>query len=312
MCRELSSLPADMTSHARLSFSVPKPPTKHSTRDNPDETVTWVNKRLRGLLAAFKQQSADADPYLALDAYMVIYSTIHDVTVTKTEINGEPPAKKLYDDLAGIVRSHYKDLRIDILQSQAEAAIDQDVAIMQAYAREWKRYCKLGKMVAHNYRYLERHWVRREMDVAPEEKRKPGVHLFNDLLMIIWRDEVAIGNSQFGQSPNATNADGLESILDVAVRLRDKEGLASGHESGPRASDTLREVFGSFDELKVSFGTSPNTRAYHRPQPEIVVKQEILRSGLEITVRELVHGPEMGSDGAGNRHRRRAREAQMM
>jgi hypothetical protein len=266
-----------MTNHARLVFSVPKPPTKWSTRDNPDETLAWINKRLSEMVTAFKQ-SSDENPTLDLGAYMVIYSMIHQYTVAGMNHNGESPAKWLYDGIATTIRSHCKDIRTEVLQSHSRVT-DKDLAIMERYTREWKRHCNLAKLIAHNYRYMERHWIKREQDHGT-----PGVYTIQDLHSVTWRGEVAIGSSQSGRKPNSEDDDS-EIILDIAVRLCKREGLDPEEGLGEQASDLLRETFKSFEEIGIKIGTWHATAEDRMLRPEIVAQQETLRSGLKITVR---------------------------
>lgn len=228
-------------------------------------------------MTAFKQNTNE-NPVLDAGAYMVIYSTIHDCTVSPKDYGGEPPSKRLYDGLAEILRSHCKDVRTEILRSRSEAG-DKDLAIMERYNREWKRHCRLAKLIAHNYRYMERHWIMREQDVG-----KPGVYTIQDLHSVIWREEVAIGSSQSGRKSN-TEDDYPESILDIAVRLREKAGITPGEELSQPASDVLREVFRSFEEIGIRVGTWHATQEDRMLRPEIVAQHETLRSGLKITVR---------------------------
>ena len=255
-----------MPNHARLTFSVPKPPSKESTRENPDETLAWINKRLSELITAF-EQNTDADPALDPGTYMVIYSIIHQYTVSTMDHGGELPGKRLYDSLEDMIRKHCKALRTEILQSQSEAT-DKDCAILEAYAREWKRHCHLAKLVANNYRYMDRHWVVRAIGDG-----KPGVYHIQDLHSLIWAEEVVIGSSQSGQHPDATNND-LESILDIVVRLCEREGFVSGQELGPQASDLLREFFGSFDKVGVRIGMRHATEEHRLLRPEVLARHE--------------------------------------
>jgi hypothetical protein len=266
-----------MTNHARLIFSVPKPPSKLSTRDNPDETIAWVNKRLRELVTAF-EQNPNTDPDLDLSTYMVIYSTIHECTVSTRDSDSASPGEKLYNGVADIIRSHCKDVRTGIMQSHSEAT-DKDLAVLEAYTREWKRHCKLAKLIAHNYRYVERHWIMREQDHG-----KPGVYKFQDLHSVLWREEVAIGSSLSGHASNVAN-DESESILEIAVRLCTREGFNPEEELGQQASDLLREVFRSFEEIGIKIGTWHATAEDRMLRPEIVAQHETLRSGLKVTVR---------------------------
>ena len=229
------------------------------------------------MITAFKQ-SAVENPELDLGAYMVIYSMIHQYTVSTKDHVGDDPGKGLYDGVKHAVRSHCKVIRTEILQAHSGAA-DRDLAILEAYAREWKRHCKLAKTIAHNYRYLERHWIAREQDHG-----KRDVYPLLDLHSLIWREEVAIGSSQSGQESN-TDIDDFESILDIAVRLRERGGFASGEELGQQASDLLREVFGSFEDVGIKIGTWHATEEDQILRPEGVAHHETLRSGLKIAVR---------------------------
>jgi hypothetical protein len=266
-----------MTNHARLVFSVPKPPSKWSTRDNPDETLSWINKRLGEMVTAFKQ-SSDENPTLDLGTYMVIYSMIHQYTVSGKDHNGDSPAKWLYDGIATTIRSHCKDVRTEILQSQS-GADDKDLAIMERYAREWKRHCNLAKLIAHNYRYMERHWIKRE-----QGQGTPGVYTIQDLHSVIWREEVAIGSSQSGRKSNIEDDDS-ESILEIAVRLCRREGFDPEGALGEQVSDLLRETFKSFEEIGIKIGTWHATAEDRMLRPEIIAQHETLCSGLKITVR---------------------------
>ena len=76
-----------------------------------------------------------------------------------------------------------------------------------------------------------------------------------------------------------------DSILDIAVRLCDREGFDPEEELGPQASDLLREVFESFEESGIRIGTWHATAEDRMLRPEIVAQHEILRSGLQITAR---------------------------
>lgn len=191
------------------------------------------------------------------------------------------PGEHTYRDLADILRSHCKTLRIKIMQHNAGAA-DKDVTILQRYAREFKRYCALAKFVAHLFAFVDRHWVKRCVDEG-----KPVVYDIRDLHMRIWKDEVAIGVPRSDQD-SGTAETGFETILDIAMRLREKDDLAAGHESGQQVSDLLNEIFASFDETSIKIvGTwmpeqSHGLTPLHNIDPS-KVKHETLPSGLKIT-----------------------------
>lgn len=274
--------------NTRLRFTVPTPPTKQNTLDNPDETLAWLNKCLRELITAFKQlDDVNASPALDPGAYMALYAAAHDYTLTRSSGDPNAASKRLYDDLADTIRSHCKGLRAELFQLHTRAA-GYDVAVLESYVREWKRHNNLANFVARIYSYMDRHYAKpaeSEYLKHPRDQGKANVLSIQDLFCQIWGEEVVIGSSASAQDPAATN-DELASIMEVAVRVRDGNlSISSEQPSEPASKDLLQQVFDTFEAAGVKIGTWHATEEDRMLRPEIVAKHKTLRSGLKITSR---------------------------
>jgi len=60
-----------------------------------------------------------------------------------------------------------------------------DEALLTYYIREWKRYTTAAQYNNHVFRYLNRHWVKREMDEG-----KKDVYDIYTLHLVRWRDDM--------------------------------------------------------------------------------------------------------------------------
>ncbi|KAK8060441.1 Cullin 1 [Apiospora saccharicola] len=84
----------------------------------------------------------------------------------------------LYKKLIEYLNHHLADL---LEQSKAHA----EEALLTFYIREWDRYTTAAKYIHHLFRYLNRHWVKREMDEG-----KKGTHDVYTLHLVQWRTEL--------------------------------------------------------------------------------------------------------------------------
>jgi cullin 1 len=99
----------------------------------------------------------------------LVFSTIYNHCTSPTSINsggltgvsGNSGAQLvgagLYKKLTGYFETHLQDLR-----RQSEAL--SDVTLLRYYTAQWQRYTTASEYMNHVFRYLNRHWVRREMD----------------------------------------------------------------------------------------------------------------------------------------------------
>jgi hypothetical protein len=273
-----------MANHARISFSVPKPPSHTETYNNPDETLTWITKRILEILSSQATNQTptkeEEEPTLDRTAYLVIYSTIHDLAARSRSPQYRPgpsQGERLYYSLADISRNHCKHLRVKILQerySDSDAA-DHDLAVMQSYVEEFRRYRALAGLMAHLFSNVDKHWCKQMLDEG-----RLGVYQIRDLLMRIWKEEVIIGG-RGAEQKEASVESTFGSLLNVAVSLRERSGRTAGGVVDQVLLDLIDEGFGSFDEVGVVVVGTWVAERFYGVDPRSVRRERRL-SGLKI------------------------------
>lgn len=94
------------------------------------------------------------------------------LTETVAHLLGED----LYKNLKTYLKSH-----LEILHQRSKGHVDE--ALLTYYIREWDRYTTAAKYTNHLFRYLNRHWVRREIDEG-----KKDVYDVYTLHLVQWRE----------------------------------------------------------------------------------------------------------------------------
>ena len=105
--------------------------------------------------------------------------------------------EELYNLLGVYLTNHLKTVH-------ENSASHVDEALLTYYIREWKRYTDAAKYNNHLFRYLNRHWVKREMDEG-----KKNVYDVYTLHLVKWRDDF------FGQVHGK--------VMDAVLKLVEKQ-----------------------------------------------------------------------------------------
>ncbi|KAI9811869.1 MAG: hypothetical protein M1827_005220 [Pycnora praestabilis] len=82
----------------------------------------------------------------------------------------------LYNNLIGYLTKHLGEI-------EADSTTHNDEALLTFYIREWDRYTTAAKYINHLFRYLNRHWVKREMDEG-----KKNIYDVYTLHLVQWRE----------------------------------------------------------------------------------------------------------------------------
>jgi cullin 1 len=85
--------------------------------------------------------------------------------------------EELYTLLGSYLTTHLKDVT-------EKSALHSDEALLAFYIREWKRFTDAAMFNNHLFRYLNRHWVKREMDEG-----KKNVYDIYTLHLVRWKDD---------------------------------------------------------------------------------------------------------------------------
>lgn len=112
----------------------------------------------------------------------------------------------LYKKLIEYLNNHLAELHE---QSKQHA----DEALLSFYIKEWDRYTTAAKYIHHLFRYLNRHWVKREMDEG-----KKGTHDVYTLHLVQWRTQLF----------EKVSAKVMEAVLKLVEKQRNGETIEHG------------------------------------------------------------------------------------
>ncbi|KAL2137251.1 hypothetical protein VTI74DRAFT_6462 [Chaetomium olivicolor] len=124
-----------------------------------------------------------------MNTYMGIYTAVHNFCTSQKAVGftlvpsvgtNQRGAHLLGEDLYKKLTEY---LSIHLKELAAESKAHTDEALLAFYIREWQRYTDAAKYIHHLFRYLNRHWVKREIDEG-----KKGVYDVNTLHLVQWRD----------------------------------------------------------------------------------------------------------------------------
>ncbi|KAF4991230.1 hypothetical protein FGRMN_7962 [Fusarium graminum] len=168
-----------------------------------DIGATWTY-----LQAGISRVMNDLEQGIDMQMYMGVYTAVHNFCTSQKAIGmhgpamhsnhrgGEPTSyttpttelanfraahllgEELYNKLIDYLKQHLDDL---VTQSKAHT----DEALLAFYIKEWGRYTVAAKYIHHLFRYLNRHWVKREIDEG-----KKNIYDVYTLHLVQWRKEL--------------------------------------------------------------------------------------------------------------------------
>lgn len=136
------------------------------------------------------------------------------LTTNSAHLLGE----ELYNKLIDYLKSHLSRI-VDASKSHT------DEALLSFYIKEWGSYTVAAKYIHHLFRYLNRHWVKREMDEG-----KKNVYDVYTLHLVQWR------NVLFAQVSGKV----MDAVLKLVERQRNGETIEHGR---------IKQVVDSFVSL---------------------------------------------------------------
>ncbi|KAK4130541.1 ubiquitin-protein ligase-like protein [Trichocladium antarcticum] len=177
-----------------------------------------------------------------LQTYMGIYTAVHNFCTSQKAVGfalattvvgaSQRGAHLLGEDLYKMLSDYLTEhLRGLIAESKAHT----EEALLAFYIREWQRYTDAAKYIHHLFRYLNRHWVKREMDEG-----KKNVYDVYTLHLVRWRDVL------FAQVS--------EKVMDAVLKLVEKQRNGETIEH-----NQIKQVVDSFVSLGLDEGDSSKT-----------------------------------------------------
>ncbi|KAF2204065.1 Cullin-domain-containing protein [Delitschia confertaspora ATCC 74209] len=135
-----------------------------------------------------------------MKTYMGLYTSIHNFCTAQKAVasSGEPFSSSthssrggahllgedLYQNLIGYLKKH-----LEGVQAQSKTHVDE--ALLTFYIKEWNRYTTAAQYNNHLFRYLNRHWVKREMDEG-----KKNIYDIYTLHLVMWKEHMFIGTQE--------------------------------------------------------------------------------------------------------------------
>ncbi|KAI9867471.1 MAG: hypothetical protein M1813_009030 [Trichoglossum hirsutum] len=154
------------------------------TPNREDVVATW-----KYLEAGISRIMLDLKAGVDMNTYMGVYTAVHNFCTSQKAVNspsGMAPigaahrgahllGEDLYNNLITYLTGHLKQL-------DNAAKTHTDEALLTFYIREWNRYTTAAKYINHLFRYLNRHWVKREMDEG-----KKNIYDVYTLHLVRWK-----------------------------------------------------------------------------------------------------------------------------
>lgn len=151
-------------------------------RDDIDNTWKYLEDGIQQIMTSLSEG-------MTMATYMGVYTAVHNFCTSQKAVGFNPQqnistgahrgahllGEDLYKKLMNYLNTHLEQL---VVVSQTHT----DEALLTFYIKEWDRYTVAAKYIHHLFRYLNRHWVKREMDEG-----KKNIYDVYTLHLVQWR-----------------------------------------------------------------------------------------------------------------------------
>lgn len=199
-----------------------------------------------------------------MTAYMGIYTAVHNFCTSQKAVglgsssnvgHAHRGAHLLGEDLYKKLREYLNE-HLNGLYEQSKAHADE--ALLAFYIREWNRYTIAAKYIHHLFRYLNRHWVKREMD----EGKKNTYDVYT-LHLYQWRTEFFA----------PVNKKVMDAVLMLVEKQRNGETIEHGQ---------IKQVVQSFVSLSIDENdptkSTLDTYRYYFEKPFLAATSEFYKA----------------------------------
>lgn len=173
---------------------------------DPDTPDTWSELRV-GIDRILESWSAGVPSEVYIGWYTTIYN--HCINTRTSSSQRTPGANLMGGDLYASLRAHLTAYLVE--QVRESATTPDDVLVV--YCRKWQAFTTSAQTLNHVFSYLNRHWVKREID---EGQR--GVYDIYTLCLVSFRDNYLL----------QTHDKLTDSFLDKVAKQRNGETVDTG------------------------------------------------------------------------------------
>lgn len=152
-------------------------------RDDLETTWTYLRENVEKVMYKLREG-------IDMKTYMGVYTKVHNFCTSQKPTSsaqtgpvhsGARGAHLLGEEIYTLLGTYLTD---HLEQVYKEAEKHTDEALLAFYIREWKRYTDAAKYNNHLFKYLNRHWVKREVDEG-----KKNVYDIYTLHLVKWKDD---------------------------------------------------------------------------------------------------------------------------
>lgn len=191
-----------------MSSGMPPMPAKD------DVKATWAY-----LEAGVEKIMTDLRGGMDMKTYMGLYTAIHNFCTAQKAVAGQSfnssatrggahlLGEDLYQHLIQYLKNH-----LEGVQARSKEHVDE--ALLTFYIKEWNRYTTAGQYNNHLFRYLNRHWVKREM-----EEGKKNIYDIYTLHLVRWKEDMFVGTQEAV----------MRSVLKLVEKQRNGETIEQSH-----------------------------------------------------------------------------------
>ncbi|CAO3589467.1 unnamed protein product [Absidia cylindrospora] len=147
-----------------------------------NETWNYLEQGLNQIMNRF-------DEGLTNVRYTLLYSAVHNFcarshNIMTSSFRSSNPHRasanligaELYNSLTRYLEAHLKNIRLE-----SEKYMDED--LLQYYSKQWVQYTTAGRLINNIFMYINRYWVKREID----EDKKHDVYDIFTLTLVTWK-----------------------------------------------------------------------------------------------------------------------------
>lgn len=154
-----------------------------------------------------------------MKTYMGLYTAIHNFCTAQKAVStsfqvaqntrggAHLLGEELYQHLIEYLRKHLAEV-----QQRSKEHVDE--ALLTYYIKEWNRFTTAAQYNNHLFRYLNRHWVKREMDEG-----KKSIYDIYTLHLVRWKEDMFAGSQESV----------MRSVLKLVEKQRNGETIEQSH-----------------------------------------------------------------------------------
>ncbi|KAJ6782283.1 hypothetical protein PWT90_00606 [Aphanocladium album] len=163
---------------AKTAMQNPMP----SVPNREDIDATW-----KYLVHGINRVMNDLEQGIDMQLYMGVYTAVHNFCTSQKAVGLGGPAMHSNHRGAHLLGEELYNKLIEYLQQHLNGLYEKskshtDEALLAYYIKEWGRYTVAAKYIHHLFRYLNRHWVKREIDEG-----KKSIYDVYTLHLVQWR-----------------------------------------------------------------------------------------------------------------------------